>query len=103
MAKQIYNHYFGWLAPFEMSASVPLTQWRSQYGSKGHSAPLTAKYLPKIRKKRENHENLGQREKLGRKDKNWDGSFTLPLLIDRADYATALTVKEGEHCPFGTH
>ena len=41
--------------------------------------PLTAKNLPKIG---------GKEEKSGRKGKNWEGSFTLPLLTDRAGYAT---------------
>ena len=40
---------------------------------------LTAKNLPKIGKKE---------EKSGRKGKNREGSFTLPLLRDRSGYTT---------------
>ena len=48
--------------------------------------PLTAKKLPKVGKKRE---KIGEKEeKSGRKGKNREGSFTLPLLTDRAGYAT---------------
>ena len=66
-------------------------QWRSHWGVKGgRVSPLTAKNLPKIRKKRE---KIGKKEgikeeKSGRKGKNWDGSFILPLLTDRAGYGT---------------
>ena len=58
-------------------------QWRSHWGGKGGRVPpLTAKNLPKIGK-------IGKKEeKLGRKGKNRKGSFTLPLLTDRAGYAT---------------
>ena len=47
--------------------------------------PLTVKKLPKIGK---NQENWKKKEKSGRIGKNWKGSFTLPLLTDRAGYAT---------------
>ena len=36
-------------------------------------------------------ENQKKEEKLGRKGKNREGSFTLPLLTDRAGYATELS------------
>ena len=52
--------------------------------------PLTAKNLPKIgenRKKIRKHEK--KKDKSGRKGKNQEVSFTLPLLADRAGYATA--------------
>ena len=57
--------------------------------------PLTAKNLPKIRKKRGKIlKNQGKKEeKSGRKGKNREGSFTLPLLTDRASYAI-----EGADC-----
>ena len=48
--------------------------------------PLTVKKLPKIGKK--SGKIGGKEEKSGRKDKNREGSFTLPLLTDRAGYAT---------------
>ena len=51
--------------------------------------PLTVKKLSK------NWEKEGEnQEKLGRKGKNQEGSFTLPLLTDRAGYATALDSSE---------
>ena len=49
--------------------------------------PLSVKNLPK------NQEKEGKnQEKEGRKGKNLEGSFTLPLLTDRAGYATAKKV-----------
>ena len=51
--------------------------------------PLIAKNLPKIGKKRGKiRKNQKKEEKSGRKGKNREGSFTLPLLTDRAGYAT---------------
>ena len=64
--------------------------------------PLDCEKPPKIRKKRgkiknqekegRNQEKIKKKEKLGRNGKNWDGSFTLPLLTDRAGYATGGTL-----------
>ena len=48
--------------------------------------PLTAKKFAKNREKEEKIRKKG--EKSGRKGKNREGSFTLPLLTDRAGYAT---------------
>ena len=64
--------------------------------------PLTAKTLPKIGKR------VGKirkkEEKSGRKGKNWEGSFTLPLLTDRAGYATGVKwfslLNEVGHCGY---
>ena len=58
--------------------------------------PLTTKKLPKIRKNQEEIRKksgkIGKKEeKSGRKGNNWEVSFTLPLLTDRAGYATVLT------------
>ena len=61
--------------------------------------PLTAKKLPKIGEKREksgkkrkNREKRGKigkkRQKSGKKRKNQEVSFILPLLTNRAGYAT---------------
>ena len=53
-------------------------QWRSYVrGQGGQSArvPLTEKKMPTIR---------------GKEGRNWEGSFTLPLLADTAGYATIL-------------
>ena len=51
---------------------------------------MTAKNLPEIGKKRgEIWKNQEKEEKSGRKGKNREGSFTLPLLTDRAGYATS--------------
>ena len=68
-----------------------LIQWHSHWGGKGGRVPpLTAKKLLKIR---ENQEKSGKtHEKSGRKGKNREISFTLPLLTDRAGYATALII-----------
>ena len=55
-------------------------------GQGGSLPPLTAKNLLKIRKK---SGKIGEKEeKSGRKGRNQEGSFTLPLLTDRAGYAT---------------
>ena len=62
--------------------------------------PLTAKNLPKIGKKRG---KIGKKEeKSGRKGKNRDSSFTLPLLTDRAGYATGTVKLLLEMGPFRT-
>ena len=55
----------------------------------GRVPPLTAKKIAKNRGKIRNKE-----EKSGRKGKNREGFFTLPLLTDRAGYATAHGVFE---------
>ena len=56
-------------------------------GVKGRqSSPLTAKKLPKIGKRGENQEKEGK----NREEENREGSFTLPLLTDRADYAMTI-------------
>ena len=54
---------------------------------------MTAKNLPKIWKKREKigkkrgkSGKEGKRAKKRRKGKNWEDSFTLPLLTERAGY-----------------
>ena len=45
--------------------------------------------MPKIGANREKiRKNRGKKEKSGRKGKNLESSFTLPLLTDRAGYAT---------------
>ena len=48
--------------------------------------PWQQKICQKSGKKRE--KSGKKEEKSRRKGKNWEGSFTLPLLTDRADYAT---------------
>ena len=72
-------------------------QWRSQYrGKGGQSAPLDSEKIVKnrekigkkrgkIRKKREKKRGKSRKGGL----KNREGSFTLPLLTNRAGYATA--------------
>ena len=77
-----------------MTRPAPISncQWHSHWGCKGGRVlPLTAKILLKIGKKRKKiRKNRGKKEKKsGRKGKNWEGSFTLPLLTDRAGYTTA--------------
>ena len=59
-------------------------------GARGAEFPLTAKNLPKIGQKRgKSAQNREKEEKSGRKGKNREGSFTLPLLTDWAGYASA--------------
>ena len=54
--------------------------------------PLTAKNCHKSGQRKENWEKLRKNqekeEKSKRKGQNWEGSFTLPLLTNRAGYAT---------------
>ena len=50
----------------------------------GQSATPDSKKIAKKEEKRGKNQ-----EKLGRKGKNQEGSFTLPLLTERAGYATA--------------
>ena len=71
-----------------------LSQWRSYWGGKGGRVPpLTAKICQKSGK---NQEKLGKKEeKSGRKGKNREVSFTLPLLTDKAGYATELSTWKG--------
>ena len=55
-------------------------------GSRGQSATPDSKKLPKIGK---NQENSGEKkEKIGKKRQKSRRFFTLPLLTDRACYAT---------------
>ena len=69
-------------------------QWRSHWGGKGgQSATPDSKKIAKNQEKSgKNGKNSGEirkkEEKLGRKGKNQKISFTLPLLTDRAGYAT---------------
>ena len=79
------------------------TQWCSHWGGKrGQSVTPVSENLPRIWKKREKiRKNRGKKsgkigkkeEKSGRKGKNWEVSFTLPLLTDRAGYATDCTAR----------
>ena len=63
---------------------MPQSQWRSHWGVKGGRVPpLTAKNCQKSGRRGRNS------RKSGKKGKNREGSFTLPLLKDRAGYATA--------------
>ena len=97
--------------------SLALFQWRGQYRGKGgqSATPDSEKFAKnweksgknrgkrgKIRKNQEkigkkrgkigkNQEKIGKKEeKSGRKGKKREDSFTLPLLTERAGYATAL-------------
>ena len=60
-------------------------------GQREHSAtPDSEKKYAKIGEKREKSGKIGKKEEeSGRKGKNREGSFTLPLLTDRAGYATS--------------
>ena len=59
-------------------------------GSTGQSAtPDSEKFAKNLEKKREKiRKNREREEESGRKGKNREGSFTLPLLTDRAGYPT---------------
>ena len=70
-------------------------QWRSQYRGKGAECPLDGEKNVRNREKEgksgKREENRGKnqkQEKSGRKGQNREGSFTLPLLTNRAGYAT---------------
>ena len=64
-----------------------LKQWRSHRGSvKGAECPPLDS--EKFAKDWEKRTKSGKRGKYREKRKNWEGSFTLPLLTDRAGYAT---------------
>ena len=74
------------------------TQWRSHWGCKGGRVPpLTAKKLPKIGKNlekiRKNREKRGEIGKKRQKSGRFFFFFTLPLLTDRAGYATARSAR----------
>ena len=72
------------------------SQWRSQYrGKGGRVPPLTAKKFAKNQEKRgkigKNQEKIGKKEEksgMGWKGKNREDSSTLPLLTERAGYAS---------------
>ena len=72
-----------------------MEQWRSHRGGQGGaecSAPPPQRTCQKSGKRggnREKEEKIGKKRK-GRKGKNREGSFTLPLLTDRAGYATVM-------------
>ena len=69
------------------SLRIGQAQWRSHWGGKGGRVPpLTAKIDQKSKKK--TGKSGKNQEKSGRKGKNREVSFTLPLLTDRAGYAT---------------
>ena len=58
-------------------------------GSRGAECyPSQQKICQKSGKRGKKQEKFGKEEKSGRKGKNQEGSFTLPLLTDRAGYAT---------------
>ena len=78
------------------------TQWHNHWGGGGGGRvpPLTANNLLKIKKNREKiRKKRGNRGKLGRKGKNREGPFTLPLLTDRAGYATECTSTKNVEVP----
>ena len=67
-----------------------------QGGTEGQSATPDSE---KFAKNREKEEKIRKKEeKSGRKGKNREGSFTLPLLTDRAGYATRLLTHPSGSC-----
>ena len=120
MSYHVHNFLINWyswatlLNIKEAMASYPKwKQWRSHWGGKGgQSATPDSENLPKIGKKPgkigkksgksgKNQEKSGKKvEKSGRKSKNREVSFTLPLLTDKAGYATEWKwTKVTEFCP----
>ena len=65
--------------------------WPRGGGSRGQSAtPNSEIFAKKSGKRREKSGKIGgKKEESGRKGKNQEGSFTLPLLTDRAGYVTS--------------
>ena len=87
---------------------IPLWEWRwqwcSHWGSRGAESPLDnkAKKLPKIGKKREKIRKKQENgKKIGKIRKNWEGSFTLPLLTDTAGYVTGRWHRNAPLCVHG--
>ena len=63
-------------------------------GVRGQSATPGSEKIAKNGEKGRKSGKIGEKEdKLGRKGKNREGSSTLPLLTDRAGYATASSTK----------
>ena len=78
----LYGSISDWLVPIVSGIAIG--------GSRGcRVPPLRAKNLPIIRKREKIRKNWEKEEISGRKGKNREGSFTLPLPTDRAGYATA--------------
>ena len=70
----------------QISACTEISGIATGVARRGRVPPLTVKKLPKIGK---NQEKIGEKSgKSGRKGKNREVSFTLPLLTARAGYAT---------------
>ena len=69
-----------------------IKQWRSHWGCKGgqSATPDSEKFTKNREKEGKIRKNRGKEEKSGRKGKNREGSFALPLLTDRAGYATGI-------------
>ena len=81
----------------KLTKLIYLFQYSSVARGRGQSAPLTVKNCQNKakrgeiwgnREKGKNQERREKSEKSGRKGKNREGSFTLPLLTERASYAT---------------
>ena len=75
-----------------MGAWTPLSSPNSGIATGSQGGPLDSeKFAKNWEKEGETHEKDGKnQEKEGKsgKGKNWEGSFTLPLLRDRAGYVT---------------
>ena len=76
-------------APPALDPVVGKQQWGSHWGGQGGQSAIPDS--EKFAKNREKSGKIGKKEgKSGRKGKNQEGSFTLPLLTDRAGYATGM-------------
>ena len=109
------NHWpLVWVASFQKKVNEPTNRDISKYcmrscsifklssgvamgggGTGGQSATPGREKFAKIGKKRENQEKLGKRGKIGKKRQKIRKvlSITLPLLTDRAGYATEIKLQ----------
>ena len=95
--KWLCNWYLDLLLSFES-----IIQWRSHWGGKdGQSATLDSEKIAKNQEKSEKKlGKIGKNSgKIGKKEKKSGRKGTLPLLTDRAGYATAIIWSPNKHTP----
>ena len=89
------HHIYFQVGKLCICVDTSFRQWRSQYRGKGaECTPWQWKNCQKLWKRVKKSGKIGKkRGKSGRKGKNWEGSFTLPLLKDGAGYTTVSRLK----------